>query len=83
MIEKNCMRNVLNKWKISTEKNFGKSKKKKIFFEKTKFFLVADFFFSTQFFLKYFSDFRFYYSARGGGERSERRGGVGERSKPW
>ena len=38
-------------------------------------------FFGFRFVRKYFYDF-FFFSARGGGERSEQRGGVGERSEP-
>ena len=68
MIEKNCMRNLLIIWKISTEKNFGKSKQsKKMFtifysfffqiFSDSKNFCLEFFSSTTNFFRKYFCDF--------------------------
>ena len=89
MIEKNCTRN-----KISTEKNFGKSKKKKFrknfhdFFFLQKF-SASDFFSNNLFSGNIFSNF--FLCSGLGGERSEQRGGwrakraaggVGEWSEP-
>ena len=79
MIEKNCTRN-----KISTEKNFGKSKKKI-----SKKFSASDFFSNNLFSGNIFSNF--FLCSGLGGERSEQRGGwrakraaggVGEWSEP-
>ena len=79
------MRNLLIKYKISTEKKiwkieikiFRKNFHEFFFLQK---FLASDFF-CINFFSEKFDRFFFYYSALGG-ERSERRGGVGERSEP-
>ena len=70
------MRNLLIIWKIFTEKNFGKSKKKI-----DDFFFASDFFFKIFFFRKCFFNFFFLFRTGMGGERSERRG-VGERNEP-
>ena len=88
------MRNVLNKWKISTEKNFGKSKKKN--FHEFFFFFLLQKFSPSDFFLQQFFFFRKYFidfftippwgaSAASSGVcgRAKRAvGGVGERSEP-
>ena len=65
MIMKLCMRNLLIIWKISTEKNFGKSKKKfwRFFFFQ-KFFLIFFWFFSKFFFQIFFRFFfKFFFIA--------------------
>ena len=79
------MRDVLFICKISTEIYFGKWKKKiskkfpRFFFQ---FFLGAEFFINQMYFGNIFSIFIFNILRGAGGERSERRGGVGERSEP-
>ena len=67
-----------NFWKIE-KKNFRKNFHEFFFFF---FNCFSSKFFGFRFFRKYFYDFFFFFSALGGGERSEQRGGVGERSEP-
>ena len=68
MIVKFCMRNLLIIWKISTEKNFGKSKKKFLRFFFKNFFQI---FFRLSF-VKFFISLQIFWSKGSGeGERSE------------
>ena len=79
MIVKICMRNLLITWKISPEIFFWKIGN---FFPDSNFFLLEIFFFNNNFFRKYFSRFFGGDFHSDEGERSELRGGVGERSEP-